>query len=467
MPPLPSELVARIFILCLPGEPYVKADADSAPLLFMRVCRQWRAIAIQMPQLWCSLNDIQDSRRFLPLGMHGARLAGYAAWLSRSGNRPLSLAIPLEHEMTPRQSEEWVQFLRSYRGRFERLWVVDERGVNLRQILEGANILKHVALHSQDPYRADESLVLTCPLPSLRSVLFEGTDVAPATLHVTVWGSLTRLALRLPSGGYYLAREFVDLVSRCPNLQILVFGTFIPESAEHNGHQLQPFRPHPNLRFLTVVLRYPDLLGPVSPTLMFPALLRLRVRPDFRSNWGDDSKEGEENVVTLPSPQRFFQMEAERNEDFYTFGVGWATVTHLDVYFRADIDVFRTVMELCPNLQVLEMSGVRCSERSTSLPTRLTCPSLCELHITVNVPLGNILQKVKLPGLKILTVEAADCGEHSDFINMLLRSRCALETLEVWDVGLHGRTYWTEEERKDLLESLPTLTALKLDPFAY
>ena len=87
--------------------------------------------------------------------MHGARLAGYAAWLSRSGNRPHSLAILFEREMTPRQSEECVQFLRSYRGRFERLWVVDERGVNLSQILEGANMLKHAALHSQGPYRAE------------------------------------------------------------------------------------------------------------------------------------------------------------------------------------------------------------------------------------------------------------------------------------------------------------------------
>ena len=46
----------------------------------------------------------------------GSWLAGYATWLSKSGNSPLSLIILPEHRMTLRQSEEWVQFLWSHRG---------------------------------------------------------------------------------------------------------------------------------------------------------------------------------------------------------------------------------------------------------------------------------------------------------------------------------------------------------------
>ncbi|KAI9459606.1 hypothetical protein HD554DRAFT_1996563, partial [Boletus coccyginus] len=48
----PVELLAHVFIECLPPETYLKPDIDSAPLLLTRVCRRWRDVALRTTQLW-------------------------------------------------------------------------------------------------------------------------------------------------------------------------------------------------------------------------------------------------------------------------------------------------------------------------------------------------------------------------------------------------------------------------------
>lgn len=468
MPPLPIEILAHIFVQCLSDQPYVKPDADRAPLLFMRVCRHWREIALQTTQLWCSLSAVQYAWGMLQ-PMSGARFGGYAAWLSRSGNRPLSLAVPFEETTARKWSQEWVQLLLSYRGRFERLWVADERAVDLNEMVDGAHMLKLLAVQAQTLVSCRKDRVITHPLPCLRTLLLDSCNVGPAILPDAAWGNLTRLAVRLAEGRVYLVEEFLDLVSLCPNLQVLVFGPFFPERAwsAEAMPQPQPPRSHPNLRLLTLVLSGPEVFQPASPILILPALRSLRVQYDFEHDL--------EKAVTrkvggaMTPPQRFLNIVAGRNEDFYLFDAGWMNITHLAVFFIGDLRVFSTVMELCPNLRVLEMKGHRCSDRSTSLPTPLLYPSLCELFIAVDAPLGNILEVATLPGLQSLTIESGDCGEHGNVRDMLLRSRCALEKLDVWDTGLHqthSRIYWTEEERAELLESLPTLTEIELNPLA-
>ena len=467
MPRLPVELLARIFIQCLPDEPYIKPHADSPPLLFTTVCRQWREIALGTTELWCSLGAVQECWGLPP--MSKARLEGYSAWLSRSGNRPLTLAAPFEWAMTRMWSPRWVRLLLSYRVRFERLKVVAERAVDLNELLDGANMLRLLEVHSQ-LLEGSEDLAITNPLPCLRTLLLDGCNASAATLSNAAWGNLTRLAIRAPADNRYLVEEFLDLVSRCPSLQHLALGPFVPKRDWPAGLQQLPPPPshHPNLRSITVVLIDHPVFEPA--VLILPALRYFRVLYEFGRDWGEILTQDVEGSTHLSPPQRFFQMDVRRKEDFYLFDVGWSNITHLQVRFLGDIDTFPTVVELCPNLQVLVMTGHRCSDRSTSFPTPLTYPSLQELSIAVAAPLGNILEMVTLPGLQSLTLEAGDCGEHGVVRDMLLRSRCALEKLDVWVTGLQSggpRVYWTAEEKEELLESIPTLTELELIPCAY
>ncbi|KAJ7461660.1 hypothetical protein FB451DRAFT_1268774 [Mycena latifolia] len=53
---LPPEILAEIFIHCVPDSEFVKPDINSAPLLLCGICRQFREIALSTPELWNSLS---------------------------------------------------------------------------------------------------------------------------------------------------------------------------------------------------------------------------------------------------------------------------------------------------------------------------------------------------------------------------------------------------------------------------
>ncbi|KAJ7673814.1 hypothetical protein DFH06DRAFT_954437, partial [Mycena polygramma] len=46
---LPPEITAQIFVQAV--KPLDKASSTSAPLLLLRICRQWRTIALSTPRL--------------------------------------------------------------------------------------------------------------------------------------------------------------------------------------------------------------------------------------------------------------------------------------------------------------------------------------------------------------------------------------------------------------------------------
>ncbi|KAJ7165828.1 hypothetical protein C8R46DRAFT_1192370 [Mycena filopes] len=86
---LPPEITAEIFLCCLPPlqstYPYILYPSVArAPLLLLRVCRAWREIALETPQLWTS---IQMSWSFAEAPMELEK------WILRTGSSPLSLGF--------------------------------------------------------------------------------------------------------------------------------------------------------------------------------------------------------------------------------------------------------------------------------------------------------------------------------------------------------------------------------------
>ncbi|KAJ7117254.1 hypothetical protein C8R43DRAFT_1242194 [Mycena crocata] len=53
---LPIEIIARIFVDCLPEPGHRKPSPSEAPLLLAQVCHDWRQIALSTFKLWCSLD---------------------------------------------------------------------------------------------------------------------------------------------------------------------------------------------------------------------------------------------------------------------------------------------------------------------------------------------------------------------------------------------------------------------------
>ncbi|KAJ7757561.1 hypothetical protein B0H16DRAFT_1823897 [Mycena metata] len=84
---LPPEILAEIFVYCLPeysGSP----DPQDAPYLLCHVCRYFTEVAVSTPRLWSSLcvEFHHNTEKYLAFCRNGA-----AIWLSRARSLPLSL----------------------------------------------------------------------------------------------------------------------------------------------------------------------------------------------------------------------------------------------------------------------------------------------------------------------------------------------------------------------------------------
>ncbi|KAF7360327.1 hypothetical protein MVEN_00762200 [Mycena venus] len=115
---LPTELLAEIFLLCLPDvthqpetHSYVVDQPrtlrrSEAPLLVASACKRWREVATSTPRLWLSLDLNRD------LGPVSANTGVVSSWLSRSHPYPLSLVLnrhcpPRAVDEIKRHCERW------------------------------------------------------------------------------------------------------------------------------------------------------------------------------------------------------------------------------------------------------------------------------------------------------------------------------------------------------------------------
>lgn len=81
---LPPELLAEVFILCLPSPGTPSFNAHNAPGLLTQICASWRQVALSEQRLWSSITVSLSSQS-----------SGVACrtWLSRSMSSPLSIYV--------------------------------------------------------------------------------------------------------------------------------------------------------------------------------------------------------------------------------------------------------------------------------------------------------------------------------------------------------------------------------------
>ncbi|KIK51412.1 hypothetical protein GYMLUDRAFT_181451, partial [Collybiopsis luxurians FD-317 M1] len=87
---IPSEMLAEIFMWCLPLHPI--PNPRQPPFALTTVCRRWRQTAIDAPLLWRSLG-IYVPLKSLSETTVSRRLATIKLWLERSGTLPLLLSL--------------------------------------------------------------------------------------------------------------------------------------------------------------------------------------------------------------------------------------------------------------------------------------------------------------------------------------------------------------------------------------
>ncbi|KAJ6585336.1 hypothetical protein B0H19DRAFT_419069 [Mycena capillaripes] len=65
MQSIPEDILREIFVACLPTAHNALIDPDEAPMLFSRICRQWRGVADSTPRIWCTLH-IPETTDYAP-----------------------------------------------------------------------------------------------------------------------------------------------------------------------------------------------------------------------------------------------------------------------------------------------------------------------------------------------------------------------------------------------------------------
>ncbi|KAJ6556844.1 hypothetical protein DFH09DRAFT_890059, partial [Mycena vulgaris] len=49
---LPPEITSKIFVMSLPPDRWTEPSPHPAPLLLAQICREWRSISLDTPELW-------------------------------------------------------------------------------------------------------------------------------------------------------------------------------------------------------------------------------------------------------------------------------------------------------------------------------------------------------------------------------------------------------------------------------
>ncbi|KAH7102786.1 hypothetical protein BKA62DRAFT_769332 [Auriculariales sp. MPI-PUGE-AT-0066] len=99
-----------------------KVSVDRPPLVFGRVCRNWREISLNCPEIWTRLcYCIRNT------SLHRGALEGVEQWLVLSAGKPLSLVIFAQHDITPQILQPFIELYYQVLPRVEtlRIWVSD------------------------------------------------------------------------------------------------------------------------------------------------------------------------------------------------------------------------------------------------------------------------------------------------------------------------------------------------------
>ncbi|KAJ7457094.1 hypothetical protein FB451DRAFT_1275921 [Mycena latifolia] len=249
---IPPEITAQIFAHCLPSSPS-RPKIDRAPLLLGRICRDWRNIVLDSPELWASL---EIDRVDIPVDL-------VEIWLSRAQNFPLTLVLKVsvfddEWDSAPyidvlqRQAQTWRDV--TLELPFENLLLL---GPDLQ-----LPMLERLAISFYDNDEHDHPVNAFRSAPALRHLQLE-TSVHPAGMLLP-WAQLTSFESR---SGVLTSEAFLTILQYTPNIAKCKIDI-------HNETEVDRLPEVPPLMFLTTLS-----LGTSIPKAMdileylsFPAL---------------------------------------------------------------------------------------------------------------------------------------------------------------------------------------------------
>ena len=263
---IPDEVLAEIFICCLPqfereGKRSSSFRRLQAPLLLAQICSRWRAIALSTQKLWSFIHI-----DYGPLTAE-SDVAQMSLWLERSGTHLLSLVLRERIDPSNYTHEDRALILdtilsSSRRWQDVEICALRETVDYLSPIRNALPALQSVALRMnntnfQQPCICDAFEIA----PALRTVDL-GVDVLPTTFKFP-WIHLTDFASH---DTMFTPPECLEILRLCPRLISCWFGILY-------DHPIEPTTP-PLQHFHLINFRLPpeSHLGSFFDCLTLPAL---------------------------------------------------------------------------------------------------------------------------------------------------------------------------------------------------
>jgi hypothetical protein len=269
---LPPEILAEIFMRCLPHQLCIKPKSGTAPLILTRICSRWRTVVLNTPRLWRSL-DLGCPGRPKMLQENVAFLQN---WLSRARGCPLSLVVDACYWGRDNAHKELAELLQPYTSQLARLSFRFNEATVLELLLKDVPMLEHLTLRGEIRSWNRRKISMTQPEPRLRSINLWSNYLTPDDLSLfdPGWANLSRVKVVLRfSPTESNVHAFWTLLQHCPNLDEFVFSTVLATHADMTICPLGTLR-HAKLRSLHVAVMQAGLF--VNP-LTLPNLRHLRI----------------------------------------------------------------------------------------------------------------------------------------------------------------------------------------------
>ncbi|RXW24269.1 hypothetical protein EST38_g1575 [Candolleomyces aberdarensis] len=270
---LPPELLAEIFLCCLPEGRFPAPCVTAAPLLPAHICKAWRSVALSTPELWSAIhlhhrNPLQD-----------VRIAHL--WLAHSGNRPLSLSLSIDFDERPQQAI--LNLICRYSKRWEHVrfkfrQLLCPPMYDLELAMGNVPMLSTFEFHARDVSACNILPIrrLLSSAPHLKEISWVDDLADAETLLALPLSRLARLSLSI----HYGSLDYIELLDQCANLEHIRITRPGPDIRP------SPRAPPVLLPKLTSLNIAHDLTG-ILDHLTLPALKHVRVQLDADNGGGD------------------------------------------------------------------------------------------------------------------------------------------------------------------------------------
>jgi len=297
---VPDDVLEEIFYQSLPTDRNAPLDNNATPLIFTRICRQWRQVAFASPRLWSTIhihalpNFYDPWKYFHPdkpqPNRDNLRAAAALEWLKRSGDLPLQISLiaysdPFGDLLV---FDPYLSLLVPFCSRWKSL-ILEGDSSSFSRILGAAKLQSlELLILDFDPsvHRNDDrpedfmSSLSNCGLltaPSLRRLSIRRLlTMDPTNLNAN-WSQLTHLELGAPSGErrnlmtmhMSTASEILRVSSRLVSCRIKI-GAWGGSSSPIHLMRL------PFLRQLSIDIE--GYILPFTESLEVPALQEIKLR---------------------------------------------------------------------------------------------------------------------------------------------------------------------------------------------